>query len=315
MLKDLKYPFLKIILVLGLVFAIVYACKKTESDPEKLKETILEGKATIYVDQTLLPILEDEVAVFESQYRAKINLESQSESEIVNSLLTGKVEIAVLSRKLSVDEESYFKNKKIKPRITHFASDAIVFITNKGSQDTLVDLQEVINLLQEKESKIKGLVFENPNSSTVSYMNNLAGVKNGPKKNIYSLNSHKEVLEYVSKNPGTIGVIGLNLLVQPFSDTEQYMDNITVMSVRNVKSQPNNTLYYKPNQFNLGEGLYPLKRPVYMLNYQGTAGLGMGFASFVAGEIGQRIILKSGLLPVRIPSREINVRKEIMNNK
>jgi phosphate transport system substrate-binding protein len=31
----------------------------------------------------------------------------------------------------------------------------------------------------------------------------------------------------------------------------------------------------------------------------------MGFASFVAGDIGQRIILKSGLLPVRMPGRNI----------
>jgi phosphate transport system substrate-binding protein len=31
----------------------------------------------------------------------------------------------------------------------------------------------------------------------------------------------------------------------------------------------------------------------------------MGFASFVAGDIGQRIILKAGLLPVRIPPRKV----------
>lgn len=311
----MKSSFFKILIFVGVFATVIYACKEKDNDPEKLNETVLEGTATVYVDQTLQPIVEDQVSVFESQYRAKIKQVNQSESEIVNALLTDKTQIAVLSRKLTSKEENHFKQKNIKPRITHFASDAVVFITNKTAQDSLVDLQEVINLLQEKESKIKGLVFENPNSSTVSYMNNLASVKNGPKKNIYSLNSHKEVLEYVSKNPGTIGVIGLNLLVQPFADTEQYMGHITVMSVRNVKNQPNNTLYYKPNQFNLGEGLYPLKRPVYMLNYQGTAGLGMGFASFVAGEIGQRIILKSGLLPVRIPSRELNVRKEIINNK
>lgn len=311
----MKSSVFKILIFIGIVSIGVYACKEKGNDPEKLTETVIEGTATVYVDETVQPIVEDQVSVFESQYRAKINLINKSESEIVNALLTDKTKIAVLSRKLTEEEENYFKQKKIIPKITHFASDAVVFVTNKASHDTLVELQEVINLLQEKESKIKGLVFENPNSSTVSYMNNLAGVKNGQKKNIYSLNSHKEVLEYVSKNPGTIGVIGLNLLVQPFADTKQYMDKIAVMSVRNVKSQSNNTLYYKPNQLNLGEGLYPLKRPIYMLNYQGMDGLGMGFASFVAGEIGQRIILKSGLLPVRIPSRELNVRKEIINNK
>ncbi len=35
------------------------------------------------------------------------------------------------------------------------------------------------------------------------------------------------------------------------------------------------------------------------VNCQGFSGLGMGFASFVAGDIGQRIILKSGLLPIK----------------
>jgi len=315
MLLAMKSSFIKILVFIGIISVVVYACKQKSGDAGQATETVIEGTATVYVDETVQPIIEDQVSVFESQYKAKINLVNKSESEVVNALLADKARIAILSRKLTTEEENHFKQKKITPKITHFASDAIVLVTNSTSQDTLVDLQEVINLLQEKESKIKGLVFENPNSSTVSYMNNLAGVKKGQKKNIYSLNSHKEVLEYVAKNPGTIGVIGLNLLVQPFEDTAQYMDNITVMSVRNVKSQPNNTLYYKPNQFNLGEGLYPLKRPIYMLNYQGTAGLGMGFASFVAGEIGQRIILKSGLLPVRIPSMELNVRKEIINNK
>ncbi|WP_026706120.1 substrate-binding domain-containing protein [Flavobacterium soli] len=307
----MKTLFFKIVFFIGLITVVVFACKEKSDQPEKLEETILEGTATIYVDQTLQPIIEDQTDVFESQYRAKLSLVNKTESEIVNDLLSDKAQIAILTRKLTTQEENHFKQKKITPKVTHFASDAIVFVTNKNSNDTLIDLQEVINLLQEKESKIKGLVFENPNSSIVSYMNNLAGVKNGQKKNIYSLNSQNEVLEYVTKNPGTIGVIGLNILVQPYSETEQYLDNISVMSVRNVKNQPNSTMYYKPNQSNLGEGLYPLKRPIYMLNYQGKDGLGMGFASFVAGEIGQRIILKSGLLPVRIPSRELNVRNEL----
>lgn len=310
----MKSSFYKIVVFIAIISAVVYACKEKNNDAVQ-EETVIKGTATIYVDQTLMPITEDQVSVFQSQYDAKLNLVGKSESEVVNDLLGGKTSIAVLSRKLTSSEESYFKQKKIKGKITHFASDAIVFVTSKEAKDTLVDLQEVINLLQEKESKIKGLVFENPNSSTVSYLNALAGVKNGQKENIYSLNSQKEVLDYVTKNPGTIGVIGLNLLVQPYADTEQYSDNITVMSVRNVKSQPNSKEYYKPSQHNLGEGLYPLKRPIYLLNYQGTTGLGMGFASFVAGDIGQRIVLKSGLLPVRIPSRELNVRKEIINNK
>jgi phosphate transport system substrate-binding protein len=48
-----------------------------------------------------------------------------------------------------------------------------------------------------------------------------------------------------------------------------------------------------------------------LLNFQGGKGLGMGFASYIAGENGQRIILKSGLSPIKFPSREINVKGSI----
>lgn len=309
-----KYSFLRITVLSVVVFVVFMACKD-ESKGKDGKQTIIEGTAAVFVDETVFSIIEDEVLVFENQYRAKINLVSQPESQVINSLLTGKANIVVLSRTLSTQEAKVFENKKITPRITKFAKDAIAFIANKAGNDTLIDLQEVINVMQGKPSKIKALVFENPNSSTLRYMNELAGLKNGTKKNVYALQSHEEVLKYVSENKGAIGVVGLNLVVQPYPEWQKYTDNIEVMAVRNVKNKPNSNLYYKPNQSNIGAGLYPLTRDLYMLNYQGAPGLGMGFASFVAGEIGQRIILKSGLLPERIPTRTITVRKEILNTK
>ncbi len=41
-------------------------------------------------------------------------------------------------------------------------------------------------------------------------------------------------------------------------------------------------------------------------------GIGMEFAAFIAGDRGQRIILKSGLLPFDVPGREINIVKKIV---
>ncbi len=282
---------------------------------EKDKETILTGKAIVYADETLQSIVEDHIEVFESQYKADLEQVNKSESEIVNLMLQGKAEIAVLSRRLSAVEEKEFVSRNISHRITLIAFDAVVFISNKKSGDTIVDLQEVVNLMQGKSSKIKGLVFDNPNSSTARFMDSIANVPKGPKNNIYSLNSHEEVLKYVSENSEVIGVVGLNAIARPYPKWQKYTDKINVLGVKNVKGKPNDQYYYKPNQANLGAGLYPMRREVFVLNYQGTAGLGMGFASFAAGEIGQRIVLQSGLLPVRIPERNIVVRKEVMNNK
>jgi phosphate transport system substrate-binding protein len=58
-----------------------------------------------------------------------------------------------------------------------------------------------------------------------------------------------------------------------------------------------------------------LARDLYIINCQGFSGLGMGFASFVAGDVGQRIILKSGLLPVRIPTRKFTIIGKDQNDK
>ena len=86
---------------------------------------------------------------------------------------------------------------------------------------------------------------------------------------------------------------------------------VNVLSVKGVSGKN----YYAPTQNNIAEGKYPLARDLYIINGQGYSGLGMGFASFVAGDIGQRIILKSGLLPVRVPGRKIIIRNKISNEK
>jgi phosphate transport system substrate-binding protein len=309
MKKQIVPRYLTVIAMIFIVFSIVLACQ--ENTKNEKQETILTGSMNLFVDETVQSLVEGQIQVFESQYDAKINLTAKSESEIINDLMNGKVNVAVLTRRLSKEEENYFINKKITPHISHFASDAVVFICNKSNNDTLVDLDDVYDLLHGKPSKIKSLIFENPNSSIVTYMNRWANVKNGVKNNLFTLNSTKEVLEFVAKNPNAIGVIGMDAVAEPYPEWHTLVDNINIMAVKNVKSGTKNQSYYIPNQANLGAGLYPLKRSIYVLNYQGSAGLGTGFASFMVGDIGQRIVLKSNLLPIKIPERNINIRKSI----
>lgn len=293
---------------IGLLFIMCNQKQKLNTD----EEIILKGNATLLVDETLTPIMEDQVAVFESNYKAKIKIISKSESEIVNSFLTEKSVIAILSRKLSDEENKIFEQKKIIPKTTKFATDAIAFISNKSKNDTLVELKSIVEFLQGKNNtKIKGLVFDNPNSSTVRFMNEVSGIKKTPEKGIYSFKSNEEVIKFVSENKGMIGVVGVNWLSQPNPDMMKYVKEINVLSVKSLE----NSNYYSPTQNNIAEGKYPLARDLYIINCQGYSGLGMGFASFVAGDIGQRIVLKSGLLPLKIPGRKINIRKEISNDK
>ena len=291
-----------VLFFIGVLFVMCNQKEKVNTN----KESILKGSATIYVDETLTPIIEDQVAVFESNYDAKINIVSKSETEVIISLFKEKSGIAVLTRNLTVEENKIFEQKKITPKITKFATDAIALIANKSSNDTLIDLRNVIDFLKGKQnSSIKGLVFDNPNSSTVRFMNNLAGLKTIPEKGVYSFKTNQDVIKFVAQNEGMIGVLGVNWLSQPMPEMQEYVDKVNVLGVKSLTGGS----YYMPSQNNIAEGKYPLARDLFIVNGQGYTGLGMGFASFVAGDIGQRIVLKSGLLPERIPGRKINVRK------
>src|SRR4051812_11087231 len=121
----------KMIFFVSLVFLVI-TCKKRE---DAKKETILEGTATIVVDETLTPIIEDEVQIFENQYNAKINIKSKSEAEAIQELVKDNKQIAILARPLSKEEANFFASKKIIPKITPFAKDAIALIVNKSNND------------------------------------------------------------------------------------------------------------------------------------------------------------------------------------
>ena len=299
---------LKLCAVVISLFLVISCKNSTDSN----QETILKGNATLLVDATLMPVMEDQVQIFESRYDATIKMNVHSEAEVIQSLVKDTSSIAVLSRKLNADEMKIFANRKIIPKTTPFALDAVALITNRNSSDTLVAIKDVVNFMKgDFSSKIKGLVFDNPNSSTVRYMNKLAGLTSIPQKGVFSFGTNNEVIKFVSQNEGMIGVVGLNWLTQPRPEMQQYVDKVAALSVKGY----NQNDFYAPDQNNIAEGKYILARELYIVNCQGFSGLGMGFASFVAGDIGQRIILKSGLLPYKVPPRKLSIRKQISNDK
>ena len=286
------------------VMLVTVQCK----DKEEGGETVLTGEAVIAVDESILPIMQDQVEIFEDAYKAKIKLNANSELEVINALLKDSVQIAVLARDLNDKELEVFKNRKITPKVTKFAIDAITLIAHKSSTDTIVALADVLNLLKgEKIAGIEGVVFDNLNSSIARQLLDLANLNADTAKNVYSFETNDEVVKYVAENKGMIGVVGINWILQPSNDMQKFIDNVHILSVKGLKSDQ----YISPTQNNLAEGTYPLARDLFMINAQGRAGLGMGFASFIAGERGQRIILKSGLLPTRMPGRNLILRKTI----
>ena len=117
--------------------------------------------------------------------------------------------------------------------------------------------------------------------------------------NISAVNTSAEVIKYVEKTPNAIGIIGSNWLNDKRDTTNvTFKKNITVMSVCQMeKATEMNS--WKPYQLYLLDGRYPFARTIYALLADPFHGLPVGVANFMQSPQGQKIILKSALLPYR----------------
>ncbi|WP_262245248.1 PstS family phosphate ABC transporter substrate-binding protein [Parapedobacter soli] len=302
---------MKKLVILRHIFGLLVVLGACSNPKPKENQTIVGGKLQVLVDETLLPIMEEQVAVFEHLYRAAdVELSSAQENQIVTKLVNNEVEVAVLTRLLNAEEMTFFEARQFRPRVHRFAEDALALVVNASSADSIITVDDIIDVMRGRGSlgDVR-LVFDNPNSSTVRYLKDLAQVDSLPAEGVYAMKSNSEVLKYVYETPQTIGVLGLNWVVRPDSALQRYAEGIKVLGVRNQAGKPGSDGFYKPSQSNLAEGIYPLSRSVYIINAEPRKGLGMGFAAFLTGLSGQRIILKSGLMPDSLPPRELIIRK------
>lgn len=287
--------------IFALIILVVFGCKKSENSTDD--ESYVKGKAEIYVDESLLPIVEDQELVFESKYpKANIKLFPEADLDIVNLILQRKIDIAVLSHELTKSQEDKLKAIDVIGKNTPFCTDAIALVVNQKSSKTAISVSEVFEILKGQKTDVQ-LVFDNENSSTLSYLMEKANVKS-LSKNVTALKSNLEVIKFVAENNNSIGFVGVNWLLNPSIELESTIKEVKVLAVGESIQKA-----VKPTQSYIESKEYPFTRKIYLLNYQGRTGLGMGFASFVKSEVGQRIILKSGLAPVKIPTREIRIVK------
>lgn len=295
-------------LLLGVVvLGALQSCQQNSKKKEPL-DGFTSGTANFVGDESFSPIIDEELYVFKAIYpEAKPVLTYKPEAEVVNSLMNDKTRLIILSRNLDPAELGVLKRRALVADVNKFAIDAVALIVNQSSNDTTISLSEIKKMLNGQSKTNKNIVFDNPNSSLVRYLKTLAGTKEFKQKNIYALSSSKEVIRYVSTHPDAIGITGFNWLNDPDKDYAGAVDKVKIVGVKDEDSKTNPNEYFKPSQTTLVQHTYPLSRSLYVIDCTGRKGLAAGFASFLASERGQRIILKSGLLPDSIPSREINI--------
>lgn len=297
------------------------ACNSKPKDG--LTDTYTSGVITIAADESFQPIVQEEIDVFEGTFAmAGIVPRYTTEVEAINLLLADSVRLAITTRTLTPEEMNSFHSRKFFPREIKLATDGLALIVNRQNPDTLISVRDIRRILTGEvtdwktvcpDSPLKDItvVFDNKNSSTVRFaIDSVCGGKPLSATGVKAMKTNQQVMDYVAKTPDAIGVIGVNWLGNRSDTTNlSFRDEIRVLSVSAESvATPENS--YKPYQAYLFYGNYPLARSIYVLLNDPRNALPWGFTSFLTSDRGQRIILKSGLVPATQPVRVVDVKDE-----
>lgn len=296
------------ILLVMMVLAFVSCRRKTGTEP--VKETRTSGTLKMLVDESVGPIVQEQIDVFSLDYpQAKFETTFKPEEKLLPAFLNDSVRVIVLPRMLNKAEEKYYNQRNIKINTSRFAVDGIALIVNKSNIDSTINVDEIIGILQGKNSS-KKLVFDNIYSSTFKYFKELAKISQFPTKGVYSKNSSDEVIKLIAEDKNFIGILGVNWISDRNTKMANELAKVKTLGVKNLKGKPGDDQYYKPTQINLINGIYPFLRNINIIDCEGRDGLGTGFATWLRSQRGQLIVLKSGLGPHKLMPRQINITKE-----
>ena len=286
-------------------------------------DTLTSGEAIIASDECLEPVIREELAVFTGlNTQAYINPVFASEQDIFNFLMSDSIRLIVAARDITEAEKMHLKGLKLVPRSQKIAIDGIALIINKENKDSLlsvIDLQKIItgeiqdwNLISSSNTGTRPItvVFDQQNSSTLRFINDSICKGKKMASQSFAAKSNQEVIHYVAKNTNAMGVIGVNWISNPNDSTKLSFDNTIRVVSLSRETHPTEANSFKPFPAYLATGDYPLKRDIYAIISDVRGGLPAGFISFLAGDSGQRIILKAGLVPATRPTRLVNLKEE-----
>lgn len=265
----------------------------------------------IAVDETFRDIMEEEIETFGLLNPASAMKPVYcSEDSAIRMLLRDSVRCAITTRKLSKDELDVLKNYKLDAKQAMIATDAFALIVSKDNPDTLITVSEIRDIVsgritrweQLKHSGKKGelkLVFDNSGSSTVRYMRDSLLAGQQVAGNLYAQGSNQAVIDAVKDNPEIIGVVGANWLKGKSDSVLTSFENLDVKVLKVARKDGKNEIGWRPYQYRILTGDYPLIRSVYViLTDPRVRSYTKSFFYFLKGQKGQTIICNnSQLLP------------------
>ncbi len=281
-----------------LLVALLSSCGSNKDDG-KISESIASGEIKIAIDESLRLVMHEQLKVFDSSFPdATINAQYFQQEDCFTELMQGNVRLIIAGRDLTEEEKSYFTQNQKAIRSLAIAEDGVGIIVNKKSEDSIMTIGVLEEILKGTFLRKYNIVFESGKSGMVRYITDSLIPSKDFTSNVYALGSSDSVIDYVSKNANALGLVSSQYLYdkEDVSLAGNFIKNVSVVALRN----DNNNNFYKPHQAYLATMEYPFRRVIYFHLSEGYAGLGTGFVNFLSQQRGQLIFNKSKLVPLRV---------------
>ena len=298
---------------------LIFMLSCSSGGKQEIRDTPTSGNIKIAVDESFQPLMDTEIFTFTHLYRnAKITPEYKPEYDILNDFMNDSVRVMVTSKKLSDYQIQTLRDSLFVARTTTFAYDAMAFITNRKNPDTLMRYNELQDIFRGKIKDWKeinpksrlgkiNVIFDNTRSGNIRYFKELFEISENLGDNFYAVKNNPEVIDYVSKNPNAMGIISVNWISdEDDSLSISFSNKVNVVAVSQKYSKDGN--FYRPHQGFIYDKSYPFVREIYLISRETHKGLGSGFIQWATAEQGQRIVLKSGLVPATMPIRLVQIK-------
>ncbi len=306
-------------------FIVLIEQSCTSGKPDlQTQDTPTRGDINLVADESYSYILEDLKFLFENDHaEAKLNIFYSGEDDVLNQVVDDSVRMAIVSVNPGNFQLAHFKRKGITYFVNHIANDAVILICNKDrklDKLTIFQLKQLFNSKIQNWGQLEGgandekikIGFPVKGSGIISYMRNKFVEDKKPFPNYCgTFTSTKQLLDTLAIHKQLIGCIGYNYISDKDDSICRYIKkNYKILA---VQSTIDTSQFVLPSQSSIGDSSYFLHRKILLINKEGKSGLGTGFAIFISSSRGQRTILKSGLVPARIPAREIKfIRKKLV---
>jgi len=294
-------------LVIGCVLSAVSSC---ENKPPETSDDIAEKDTfTILCDPSWESIIRSFIVTYEGlNAHQSIQVLVKPESECIQELLTNRHSTVFVSRSFSKEENIFLEHNQWSIDDDTLCYDGLAWIVPRSFPRDSVTVQEIQELFERGtfQGQSYSILLNSSGSSVANYLSTYFGVPPSV-KHIYTGGSDEEILNRITQSNQSVACISSSWLVN--LEEPKHRSYLSAVKLLKIIS-PKDHKAYSPFQNDLALCMYPFKRVLRVLNHDARSGLGTAFASFLLHERGQRAFLKAGLLPFKIPGREVEFKTQ-----